>query len=640
MQRVGDLLYATSSLGLAIYRLDSIDGPRLTARVEVPTGTGVSLVPGSFSLQPTAVIPGAGSDTYVWDQPPTDTITWSQQVAAMAAGTTRTVVTGGRLDFTVPTLGAGSLTLPPAFVQGTRIVGIDPPIRTFVQVGAPASYTVSLTNPTGAPATFLLDVTGVPPQWVDLPPSVNVAAGQTVQVPLILTSDLAAQTYRDVDFSVVAVGAGLSDQVFARLQVSDPPNLGPNNGAQTFGMTLGATPAALVTGRGTPARFVARFTNVGNVADSYTAVPQRPAGWSGSASPAGGLVTLPGPGNAREAVIELVPPQNASPGDYDVPIVVFSNGGNLGVKATVRVTVSGSGVSVFVLPFTGRPTDHYVLRVRNTGTVADTFALALAGVMGPLGSLGSSAITLGPERAGGRPDHLRRTPGSAAGQRPARRRSDIAERARRGGQRGCDRHVAGDEGTRGDADPLRPGAVRTGGAAFALQVRNTGNVEDTYVATITETGGGLAAALRAPDGAPAQSVSPLRVPAFGGGGLTLDASLAALGEGTVTVTVASLTDATKTATVTARLRAIRAEHDHDADDHLDVLDHGNPDHDGARRRRSCPPPCPRRRSSVTTRQRGPTPSRDLRQLRGRRRRRTDRLRGPGAAAARAPAHWR
>ena len=558
MQRVGNLLYTTSSLGLTIYQLEMIDGPRLTARVQVPTGTGVTLVPGSFSLPPTSVSPEAGHDTYVWDQPADDTITWSQQVASVAAGTTRTVVSGGALDYTVPALGAGTLPLPAAFVQGTRVVGIDPPIQTFVRVGTPATYTVSVKNPTGAPATFLLDVTGVPPEWVSLPSSVDVPAGASVQVPLTLTSDLAAQTYRNVDFSVVASGAGLSDQVFATLQVWDPPDLGPNNGAQTFGLVLDATPSTLVTGRGTAARFVARFTNVGNVADSYTPSLQAPAGWSVSASPAGGLVTQPGPANAREALIQLVPPQNATPGIYDVPIVVFSNGGNLGPKATVRVTVSGSGVSVLVLPFTGTPADHYVLRVRNTGTVSDTFALALAGVMGPVSMLASPTVTLAPNEQQDVPISLGGVPpvppgtiqligGATSQSEPAVAASAAASVT-----------LPVSKGLAAALIPAERERAGPGTVAFALQVQNTGNVEDTYSASITGTGGGLTAALRGPGGAAAQSVSPLRLPAFAGGGLTLDASLATLGDGTVTVEVASLTDASRTATVTARLRVVEA----------------------------------------------------------------------------------
>src|SRR5581483_221058 len=117
MQRVGNLLYTTNASGLTIFQIDQITGPRLTVRVDVPKAPGVELVPGSFVPTPTQVLSGADRDTYVWDQPAVDTLTWQQVVHGLEVGESREVTLGGTVDFVVPTLGSGTLALPPAFVN-------------------------------------------------------------------------------------------------------------------------------------------------------------------------------------------------------------------------------------------------------------------------------------------------------------------------------------------------------------------------------------------------------------------------------------------------------------------------------------------------------------------------------------------
>jgi hypothetical protein len=120
MARSGGLFYAIGSDRLTVFELGSIDGPAVTARVELPKGTGVDLVPGSFNVSPTQVTHGATSDTYVFERPPTD-VTWNEALTAVQPGETVEVVVGGTLDYVVPTTGSGQLPLGPLTV-GARFV--------------------------------------------------------------------------------------------------------------------------------------------------------------------------------------------------------------------------------------------------------------------------------------------------------------------------------------------------------------------------------------------------------------------------------------------------------------------------------------------------------------------------------------
>ena len=79
-----------------------------------------------------------------------------------------------------------------------------------------------------------------------------------------------------------------------------------------------------------------------------------------------------------------------------------------------------------------------------------------------------------------------------------------------------------------------------GMATFLLNVNNTGNTEDAYTATITGSNGPVTATLMGLDGQPTQSIPVFRLPGLSSGAILLQASLAALGTGTVTVQVKSL----------------------------------------------------------------------------------------------------
>ena len=70
MAVMGGQLYTTSSAGLNLYRISTLAGIPVTVQVQVPTGGGVALVPGSFSLAPTHIVTGTNSTTLEWDPDP------------------------------------------------------------------------------------------------------------------------------------------------------------------------------------------------------------------------------------------------------------------------------------------------------------------------------------------------------------------------------------------------------------------------------------------------------------------------------------------------------------------------------------------------------------------------------------------
>ena len=92
---------------------------------------------------------------------------------------------------------------------------------------------------------------------------------------------------------------------------------------------------------------------------------------------------------------------------------------------------------------------------------------------------------------------------------------------------------------------------QAGPATFLLEVNNTGNLEDSYTATITGTTGPIQASLNGLDGQLAQTVPIFILPGLSTGVLVLEVNLTGIEQGTVKVQVQSLTDPTIVTTATA-----------------------------------------------------------------------------------------
>ena len=130
----GNLLYTTSSSGLLVYNLAAAEQTTpVTAQVTIPTGNGVSIVPGSFSVAPSNTVTGTGTETLEWDfelgsGDTGQTITWQEAVSGLAAGQSLPVVQGATVEFaTSPT---DTLSLPGQLVTGEQVIGLSPATQT------------------------------------------------------------------------------------------------------------------------------------------------------------------------------------------------------------------------------------------------------------------------------------------------------------------------------------------------------------------------------------------------------------------------------------------------------------------------------------------------------------------------------
>ncbi len=191
----GTLLCVTAADGLTIYALGGNGNIPLTAEVRIPDQAGVTVVPGSFNVAPSEVIDGAGFDTYRFDlgltgPSPSATLTWQTTVSNLQPGESRELTLGTTVAFTSQGT-PGQVTLPALEVAAEQILGLTPAAAT-VRPGAPAAFTLMVANPAGAGVSYALSVQGVPAGWSDLPASVTVAAGATMDVAFALTAEALA----------------------------------------------------------------------------------------------------------------------------------------------------------------------------------------------------------------------------------------------------------------------------------------------------------------------------------------------------------------------------------------------------------------------------------------------------------------
>ena len=97
-----------------------------------------------------------------------------------------------------------------------------------------------------------------------------------------------------------------------------------------------------------------------------------------------------------------------------------------------------------------------------------------------------------------------------------------------------------------------------GTSDFLLLVNNTGNMQDSYSATITGTTGTVTASLTGLDGNPTQSIPEFILPGLSTGAILLQTDLTATGQGKVTIQVQSLSNPSETTTATATVSATTA----------------------------------------------------------------------------------
>lgn len=554
----GDLLYAMTRTGILVYDYAILTGPAITARVDVPKGNGVTLKPGTFSLAPTTIDTSAADrDRYTWEQPTATTITWQAQVAAMQIGETRDVALGGNVAFTLPAFGAGTLPINGVAVTSAQALSIAPTQQT-VGLGKPATYTVTIVNPTGTPVSWTLAVDGLPAGFVQsLDSPVVVPANGQATATLVLQSTLADAGVA-FPFTVTGTTGGVTGSVQALLVLNGfDRSFGNDDLRPAYGTAVAATPNPASVGRGGTVLVRLTATNTGTAMQGYYwQQGPLPAGWSVSVTP---HVVDTAPDASTDFIAAIVVPADAAPGPYDVGLDLFSTAVFTIGRTTLRINVATAGVAVTLTPGSGTPATPFSATITNRGTATDTFDLSSLGALGPVIGFASNPVTLDAGASQpvavtvGNAGYL--PPGTASFDVQAISRADAAARAKASAQ---------------VTVPLIPGLALTAqptsiavpaapaSRSFALRVVNTGNGEDGYSLAITGTTGAITAALRNALGQQAQSLSPLRLPGNALGQFVLDATLNGGAVGTVTLVATSLSTPALTSTVTVQIQAAAA----------------------------------------------------------------------------------
>jgi len=536
------------AVGLSIYELNEIPIP-VTASVQIPNGTGVEVVSGSFSTPPDQVIVGVDFDTLVWNTTlsslrPSFRVTWDTEVASLQPGEARRVTLDTTIDFGFQG-SPGQISLPAERVVAEQVLSLEPDTRT-VRPGEQAAYVLTMENPTLAEVTYDLAVLGVAAEWVEIASQVSVPAGGSVEVPIVLTSDPFA-VLSEYGFVVQATVGGVSSSVQGTLVLVGEPLL-PEVQPEAYGVVVEVLPPGQATaGQGMPGVFTVRVTNTGSVLDTYAlSVTGLPVGFAAAFLQGGVAVTSievpPGASNFRELTLSLVPPICTTAGDY--PFVVLATSLTLPTAADEAegiVTVSDIGVAVELTPDSGPP-GVFQMTVINTGHIAETFDLTLAGPAALAATLELASVTLGVGESQvveievdaidfAFPGSLSLVGVATSRSEPVVRDADEAAVS-----------IAGTLGLDAEFDPAAVTLPLPGPADGLLLVDNIGNLEDAYEAEIVGTTGPLTAQLIGLDGLPASSVPLFRLPGLASGALLLRTNLTSTGEGTVTVRVTSLTN--------------------------------------------------------------------------------------------------
>ena len=441
------------------------------------------------------------------------------------------MVQGGRVEFTA--LGSpGVAALPELRIPVEHILGLDPGERT-IRPGESAQYTVSIDNPTAGDLTYDLVPGGLAPGWTSMPATVDVPAGGTVDADLVLTPDSTAPL-GPYAFSVTAFDGTIEDTVQGALVLRGAPVAK----SLARGVVVSLDPTSATAGQGTGAEYTVRVTNTGSATDEYALTATLPGGFAAEFS-ADAVVVDPGLDSYREVLLTITPDPGTPAGNaaFEAEAVSTSDAA-VSYAASGMVDVSAIGVRVVLSPASGPPNSAFELRVENTGSVAQTFDLALGGPAAPASILQHDAVTLdaGVSQTiavdAGDLDYA--FPGDAQLVAVATARDDAAVND-------AATAVVEIPETHGITARFQPPVhilENEGTALFLMEIENTGNVDEAFSASIDGATGPVAAALRGLDGQPAQSVPTFRLPGRSSGALALQTDLKALGEAHVTVAIA------------------------------------------------------------------------------------------------------
>jgi uncharacterized membrane protein len=538
---------ASTINALSVFKLSQIAGPQLTVKLQLPT---TNCQNNTFNPAASSCTAGATSDTYQWDQPAQNTIAFSVNVTGVNPGDAPTVVTGGELDFTLPSLGSGKIVLGPLTVLCQQILSISPDGQNVSNAGDSAAFVVTVANPTTSPQTYVPSTIGIPASWgVQLPASVTVPPGGVLSFNLVLTTALNTKSSPAVYtfFVEVDTAGGITATVGSALGVLAAPITGGNPSAGFFNFTAALSPSQITVGQNGTGTFQVVVTNTGNLAGQATVLTPAnlPGSWAISYSPSDSPVVLPGLANTQTVIGTIAMPPTFAPGAYQLIVPVQSD--TTTVNLTLTVNVVSNGVTGSVSPNPGPSTGNFALNLQNLGTAQDTFNLSVVGPLSQVASIASSSGPIAPQGAAQIPITLNPVTFLVAGSYPLQIKAVsqgnplvltiIAGMVQ----------VTGTKSVTASINPSPASVLNTpGSVSLLLHATNTGTMNDTYTASITGTTGPVTATLGG-------SSQIFAVPALGSAALPLTAQLTDAGDATVTVTVTSNSDGTVTSQATVTI---------------------------------------------------------------------------------------
>ncbi|MEQ1829701.1 MAG: VCBS domain-containing protein, partial [Pirellula sp.] len=564
MSVANNTLYTTSQSGLLIYDVGAIEGTTSTVTVRVPNSNTFGKVnrvsANSFNIPPDQIIPDTGFNRLVWNRPfaygtTSSTLTWQTEITGLVPGESRDVTTGTDVAF-IHAGPPGAFTLPATSVVGRNAVSISPASQT-VAPGAPASYTVTLTNPTNRFLSFTLSTSGVPTTWVDLPRNVFVDANSTTTITLRITAPPTTPNGSS-DFVVFAAANGAVQGTAQGTLVLDGIPIPPTQpDSAAHGIVASITPTTVLAGQGTGATYVVRLTNTGSETETFAITSVLPVGVTGAFEST--EVTIPpGTSNYREITLVLTPAVGTPTGQYPFSVIATSTSSSATNSATGELQVVANGVSVELNASTGNPGDTFQITITNTGTVADTFDLKTAGPAGVTATLSSSQLTLAPNQS----QVVTVTTNDVDFVVPGLFNLTVFARSQSiraiVDSDSVELDIQATKGLASRFDPAAKELSIPGPTSFLLFVDNIGNTEDSYTATISATNGPVIASLIGLNGQPTQTIPIFRLPGLTSGTVLVNAALTNAGQGTVRVQIRSLTDGTIVSESTATLTALAA----------------------------------------------------------------------------------
>ena len=275
---------AATQNALSAFQLSEIAGPQITLSLQLPNSGNAAVDPASFSLAPSSVTTGATYNTYVWNQPSPNTITFNVNVGNVNPGDVPTVVVGGQMVYTLPTLGPGTFVLPAVTVLCQQIVTISPTTNSVSSGGSTATYMVTVSNPTATAQTLSLRPWGFHRAGAFRLAGVTVAPGSNQTFTLMLTPPLNATPEATDNFFVyLSTAGGITASVGASLIVSELPsaNASNNTSASYSSFTAHLNPAAITVGQGGTGMFQVAVTNTGSSTARFTLPTPNPnSGWT------------------------------------------------------------------------------------------------------------------------------------------------------------------------------------------------------------------------------------------------------------------------------------------------------------------------------------------------------------------------